>query len=70
MELQTKNGRVLLDTRDAIMEIMQMYLDLVKLEMLRMEWMESLIDPVKKHDNAGLPRYRGLVNKGDSKRSG
>ena len=69
IELQTKNGRVSLDTCDAIMEIMQMYLDPARLEMLRREWRESLIDPVKKQDNAGLQRYRGLVYKGDSKDS-
>ena len=73
IELQTKNGTVLLDTCTAVMEIMEMYMNPATLETLRKEWRESFINKPEYHQKAGLPGYGGLVKKGqggESKMSG
>lgn len=67
MEIQARDGKVSLDTCDAVLQIMQMYMDPATMELLRKEWRESIGDPVKK---PGSPVDRlgfgGMVRKSDN----
>ena len=68
IELDTKNGKVSLKTCDAILQLLEIYIDPATMEQLRRAWREAVIDIAKKPDiSAGMPRYGGLVNEDNMK---
>ncbi len=63
VEFDTRDGKASLKTCDAILQLLEIYINPETMEQLRRAWREAVIDIAKKPDiSAGMPRYGGLVN--------